>query len=39
MADGRIVADGRTRDILTDQRLLEDNGLELPLCLQKKEEW
>ena len=34
MADGRIVCDGPTREILTDKELLEDNGLELPFCLQ-----
>lgn len=36
MADGRIVCDGPTREILTDKELLEDNGLELPLGLQGK---
>ena len=36
MADGRIVCDGPTREILTDKELLEDNGLELPFCLQGK---
>ena len=36
MADGRIVCDGPTRDILTNKELLEDNGLELPFCLQGK---
>ena len=35
MADGRIVKDGRTEEILSDQRLLEEYGLELPLCMQK----
>lgn len=34
MADGRVVRDGPTREILTDKDLLEANGLELPLCLQ-----
>ncbi|KAI4443158.1 ABC transporter ATP-binding protein [Schaedlerella arabinosiphila] len=34
MADGRIVKDGPTDVILTDRELLEENGLELPLCLQ-----
>lgn len=33
MADGRIVRDGLTKDILTDKELLERNGLELPLCM------
>ena len=36
MADGRMVCDGPTREILTDKELLEDNGLELPFCLQGK---
>ena len=33
MADGAIVCDGDTQDILRDQKLLEANGLELPLSL------
>ena len=33
--DGRIVADGPVSEILTDQVLLEENNLELPLSLQK----
>jgi cobalt/nickel transport system ATP-binding protein len=33
--DGRIVADGPVLSILTDQSLLEENNLELPLSLQK----
>lgn len=36
MADGRIVRDGKTKEILTDKELLEDNGLELPFCLQRR---
>lgn len=36
MSEGRIVCDGKTTEILTDQKLLKDNGLELPLCLQKR---
>ena len=35
MADGKIVCDGPTKDILTDKKLLEANGLELPLSLQR----
>lgn len=35
MADGRIICDGATKDILTDKELLEANGLELPLFMQK----
>lgn len=34
MANGRIIRDGLTKDILTDQKLLEKNGLELPMCMQ-----
>ena len=34
MSDGKIIADGQTREILTDKTLLEANGLELPFCLQ-----
>jgi cobalt/nickel transport system ATP-binding protein len=36
MANGRIVVDGPTEQILTDKELLESNGLELPFCLQKR---
>lgn len=35
MADGKIILDGATKDILTDRALLEANGLELPLCMQQ----
>lgn len=38
MADGKIVCDGPTREILTDKELLEKHGLELPFCLQGVEE-
>ncbi len=34
LSDGKIVCDGPTKEILTDQKLLEENGLELPFCLQ-----
>lgn len=34
MKDGEIAADGATEAILTDQKLLEECGLELPLRLQ-----
>ncbi|MGI5985967.1 MAG: ABC transporter ATP-binding protein [Clostridiales bacterium] len=34
MSEGKIIADGAARNILTDKDLLEANGLELPLCLQ-----
>lgn len=36
LADGCIVADGKAEEILSDSKLLEENGLELPLCLQRK---
>lgn len=35
MADGKIICDGLTKDILTDEELLKANGLELPFCLQR----
>ncbi len=34
MADGKIICDGKTEDILSDKELLENNGLELPFCMQ-----
>lgn len=34
--NGRIAADGKTSDILSDEHLLEENGLELPLSLCRK---
>lgn len=36
LADGKIVADGKTEDILSNQKLLEENGLELPLGMQRR---
>ena len=33
LSDGKIVADGKTYDILRNKELLENNHLELPLCL------
>lgn len=33
--DGRVTADGRAEEILSDRTLLEENNLELPLSLQK----
>lgn len=35
MADGKIIRDGATKEILTDKELLESHGLELPLCMQR----
>lgn len=34
MADGRIIRDGDTKEILSDEELLTRHGLELPLCMQ-----
>ena len=34
--DGRIIADDKTDVILSDKKLLEDHGLELPLSLQRR---
>ena len=33
LTGGRIAADGPAAEILRDQKLLEDNDLELPFCL------
>ena len=35
MSGGCIVCDGDAKEILTNQELLQENGLELPFCLQK----
>ena len=35
MTGGQIVADGPSREILTDRRLLEEHGLELPLSFSR----
>lgn len=35
MNSGRIVADGLTKDVLSNETMLQENGLELPLRLQK----
>ncbi|MBI5075798.1 MAG: ATP-binding cassette domain-containing protein [Nitrospirae bacterium] len=35
--EGRVVADGPTEEILSDRQLLEENNLELPLSLQKRD--
>jgi len=34
---GRVQADGPAREILLDEKLLNENNLELPLSLQKRE--
>jgi len=36
LSEGRIVCDGDTREILSDRKLLEAHGLELPLSLYRK---
>ena len=36
LSEGRIIADGPTEEILSDEELLEANGLELPLSLYGK---
>jgi cobalt/nickel transport system ATP-binding protein len=36
MSDGKITANGRTDEILLNEKLLEENNLELPLSLQRK---
>lgn len=36
VAEGKIVKDGRTKEILKNKELLENNGLELPLSLIKR---
>lgn len=34
ISNGKVVADGKTLDILKDKELLESNRMELPFCLQ-----
>lgn len=34
LAEGRMIRQGRTKELLKDKELLETYGLELPLCLQ-----
>ena len=36
LSEGRIVCDGDTKEILSDRKLLETHGLELPLSLYRK---
>ena len=36
MHDGKIIADGSPDEILRNRELLEENGLELPLSLNKR---
>ena len=37
LADGKIVRQGHTEEVLRDKELLEMYGLELPLCMNGKE--
>ncbi len=37
IANGKIILDGETKSILDNKELLENNGLELPLSLQRRE--
>ena len=36
MADGKIICDGPTKEVLSNRELLESNGLELPLFMQHR---
>lgn len=36
LSDGQIIRDGDASEILSDKELLEANGLELPLCMQRR---
>lgn len=36
LSNGTIVKDGNTKDILTNKKLLEENGLELPLSFSRQ---
>lgn len=36
ISDGKVAADGTTGELLTNEKLLEDNNLELPLSLQNR---
>lgn len=36
LKDGQIVADGKTKDILLDEKLMDECNLELPLSCQKR---
>ncbi|MDO5575236.1 MAG: ABC transporter ATP-binding protein, partial [bacterium] len=38
LSGGKIAADDRTENILSDELLLEQNGLELPLSLFRREQ-
>lgn len=36
MRDGKIICDGLAEEILSNRTLLEENNLELPLCMQRR---
>ena len=36
IANGKTIKDGKTKEILNDKKILEENGLELPLSLSRK---
>jgi cobalt/nickel transport system ATP-binding protein len=36
LRDGKVFADGRSAEILTNRELLDENNLELPLSLQAR---
>lgn len=35
LSEGKVIKDGKTAEILSDRKLLEENGLELPLSMQR----
>ncbi len=37
LKEGQVFAQGKAKELLTDQKLLEEAGMELPFCLQKIE--
>lgn len=34
---GKLIYEGKTAEILTNQKLLEESGLELPLSMQRRD--
>ena len=36
LSEGRIVCQGKTKDILKNKELLEKHDMELPLCMQNR---
>lgn len=37
LSGGRVIKDGKTEEVLKDKLLLEENGLELPLSMQRQQ--